>query len=120
MLEVNIENRTATTFKGKLFNHTDSIASSLNIFTLDDNGNETGFVRINEDTLSYIKTLILEKKNIKMGACRDNPSQTSLGIYLRGMKRSPQLLSYLLPLLDTEGYLEHYKSGNAFFSKAYL
>lgn len=112
-----MEKKTASTFKGKRFNCTGDIASNLNIFTLDDNGNETGFVKIDLETISYIKMLIRENKNIKMGACRDNPSLHSLGMYLRSMKKSPQLLSYLLPLLETEGYLEHYKEGNTIYIK---
>jgi|GEM_PF-104050 len=107
-----MEKQSFSTFNNKRFLYTGSIASNLNVFTLNANGAETGtVVRIDSDTISYIKALIREKLDIKMGACRDNPRPDSLGSYLHKRNKSPQFLSYVLPLLEKEGYLAHYRTG---------
>jgi hypothetical protein len=116
VLEGHMEKNTASTFNGKLFHYTGSILSNLKVFTLDDKGNETGtVVRIDVETISEVKKFLREKIDIKMGACRDNPSPNSLGMYLHSVKKSPQLLSYILPLLEMEGYLEHYRADKAIY-----
>lgn len=106
------------TFTKKLFLYEGSINSFLTIYPLDDVGNKTGTViYIDEETIKFIKRVINEKHTIQMGACRDNPPPNSLGKILQGMGKSPQFLSYVLPLLEQEGLLTHYKEGKAFWVK---
>lgn len=106
----------AITFNRKRFHYSGDLGSNLHVFPLNSDGEETGtMVRIDADTISYIRHLIKEHGNIKMGACRDNPSQNSLGSYLIQSKKSPQILSYILPLLEKEGYLTHSKVGRSIY-----
>jgi len=57
--------------------------------------------------------------SIKMGACRDNPSKGSLGEILQSAGKSPQYLSYVLPLLGEKGkkLISHYKEGRSYWVK---
>lgn len=110
--------RNAVTFTNKRFHYKGSLGSNIEVFTLNNQGMETGTaIRIDADTIDYVRHLIKKHGDIKMGACRDNPSPNSLGKHLQERKKSPQWLSYLLPLLEEEGYLRHYKLGNAFYVK---
>jgi hypothetical protein len=51
---------------------------------------------------------------VPMGACRDNPVRGSLGEKLRGQRRSPQLLSYVIPLLAEQDFCKYFKRGRRY------
>lgn len=61
-------------------------------------------IAISVDTIRLIKTEIARRNPVLMGACRDNPSRNSLGETLRGRGITPQVLSYVVPLLVDSGY----------------
>lgn len=104
--------------RGKRFYYDGELNTGLKVYPLDDEGNKTGtIVRIDVDTIRFIKRTINEKGKIKMGACRDHPSPQSLGEMLSEQRKSPQWLSYILPLLEEEGFLKHYKEGRCFWVK---
>ena len=108
--------RQGITFKGKPFIYEGSLTSSLKVSPLNKEGEPTGtIVPIDAVTIRHIKNIINEKGKIQMGACRDNPAPQSLGELLHEMHKSPQWLSYVLPLLEEEGFLTHYKDGRAFW-----
>ena len=101
------------TFKGKPFFYDGNINSFLKVYPSDDQGMPTNtIIQIDEQTINLIRRIVKEKSPIKMGACRDNPSPNSL---LFDQRKSPQWLSYILPLLEIEGFLTHYSEGNAFW-----
>lgn len=106
----------STTFRGKAFLYEGDVNSSLKVFALDNNGDITGTViHIDSETINFVKKVINEKSKIQMGACRDNPARFSLGEMLKERGKSPQWLSYLLPVLEAGGYIKHYKEGRAFW-----
>lgn len=49
-----------------------------------------------------------------MGACRDSPARGSLGEKVRSQRKSPQLLSYVIPVLAEEGFCRYYKRGRRY------
>lgn len=104
-----MEKLSLKTFKGRSFDYIGDISSNLIIFA-----GKTPLA-IDEQTIEYVKQLIEQHDKIKMGACRDNPPPNSLGMYLRQIKKSPQLLSYILPLLEADGYLKHYFINNTIY-----
>ena len=107
-----------STFKGKAFLFEGDLTSSLKIYPLDKDGRQTGTkVEIDRATIEFVKKVIGDKGRIQMGACRDNPAKQSLGEMLHKRKKSPQWLSYILPLLEKDNLITHYKEGNAFWVK---
>jgi hypothetical protein len=67
------------TFTKKVFHYDGNLKTHLDIYTVDSNGIETGTkIRIDGDTISLIGETIKQRSEIKMGACRDNPSRGSL------------------------------------------
>lgn len=110
---------TACTFTKKIFHYDGNLNSYLDIYTVNDNGIETGTkVRVDNDTILFIRNTIKQRGEIKMGACRDNPSSGSLGELLIRKGKSPQYLSYVLPLLEEAGIIKHFKTGNAYWVKS--
>lgn len=110
--------RKGLTFKGKPFFYKGNINSFLMVYPLDEKGNPTGTkIYIDRNTIELVKKTINEKSQIQMGACRDAPAHNSSGEMLSKMGKFPQWLSYILPLLEEEGHLIHYKEGNAFWVK---
>ena len=108
----------SNTFTGKRFYYDGELNTGLKIYPLDDENNKTGtIVRIDADTILFVKKVINDKGNIKMGACRDKPSPQSLGEMISKRGKSPQWLSYMLPLLEEENFLTHYKEGRCFWVK---
>ena len=61
-------------------------------------------IKISENIIKAIKTEIIRKSPVLMGACRDNPSKNSIGESLKMQGYSPQNLSYVIPLLIEEGF----------------
>jgi len=103
------------TFKGIDFFYHGSLDDGLEVYNLDFDEEPTGTkISIDLNTINIVKYIVNEKNRILMGACRDNPNPHSIGAILYNMRKSPQLLSYLLPILEEDGFLTHYKEGNAF------
>lgn len=106
------------TFTGKKFLYEGSINSSVIVYPLYGSGQRTGSkIYIDKKIVDLTKSAIENKSEIPMGACYDNPSPNSLGELLYKKKISPLLLSYILPLLEEEGYITHYKEGRGFWVK---
>lgn len=61
-------------------------------------------IKIPKKIINAIKSEIIRKSPVLMGACRDNPSKYSIGESLREQGYSPQNLSYVIPLLIEEGF----------------
>ena len=102
------------TFTGRPFEYNGNINNSLIVYPLDDDGNRTGTrIKIDSEVINLVKDRIRECNRIKMGACRDNPAPNSLGEMLQQHGKSPQLLSYILPLLEEDGFLAHERVSNA-------
>lgn len=106
------------TFNKIPFLYEGSIDSFLRIFPLNKENKKTGVVvQIDRDTIDFVKGIIAEKETIAMGACRDNPFPNSIGEMLLKRGKSPQFLSYILPLLEERGFLTHFKEGRAYYVK---
>jgi len=101
----------AATVTGKRFYYDESISGDLIVYPTDRDGIEpTGSkVRIPSHAIDFIRGEIRKAGEIAMGACRDNPSPGSLGEKLRQQGKSPQFLSYVIPLLTKEGFCTHFK-----------
>jgi hypothetical protein len=56
-------------------------------------------IGISKDIVNAIKSEIMRRSPVLMGACRDNPSKDSIGESLKMQGYSPQNLSYVIPLL---------------------
>lgn len=61
-------------------------------------------IRITTDIINLIKSEIVNRSPILMGACRDNPTKGSIGAVLEMNRYSPQYLSYVIPLLVEDGF----------------
>lgn len=71
-------------------------------------------VRIPSHAIDFIRGETRKAGEIAMGACRDNPSPGSLGEKLRQQGKSPQFLSYVIPLLTKEGFCTYFKEGRRY------
>jgi hypothetical protein len=109
------QSRTVT---GKSFYYDGDLSQGLTIHTCDKQGKvkDKGFY-ISVDAVDIIKKAITAACEIPMGACRDNPAKDSIGYVLYGQKKSPQALSYVVPLLREEGFCTYFKKGNAYHIK---
>jgi hypothetical protein len=104
------------TFTGKRFGYTGSTAAELVIYPLDKQGVKTSTkLPVSQDTICFIVNQIRLHGTIKMGACRDKPSKGSLGEVLLDMKKTPQVLSYVLPLLKKVELIRSHKEGRSFW-----
>lgn len=95
------------TITGKLFYYQGDLDHGLVIHTSDAQGNPkvnvSIYISLNE--IKVIRHQIQQAYEIPMGACRDNPSQGSVGhILLNQHKKSRQHLSYVIPLLVGQGF----------------
>lgn len=61
-------------------------------------------IKISKIIINAIKSEIIRRSPVLMGACRDNPSKNSIGESLKMQGYSPQNLSYVIPLLIEEGF----------------
>jgi len=107
------ESKTVT---GKRFFYTGSLSGSLTVYPTDQDGarRSGGTVLIPAYGVDFIREEIRKTRSIAMGACRDNPPSSSLGQRLLEWGRSPQWLSYVVPLLAEEGFCEFYKEGRRY------
>jgi HEAT repeat protein len=108
--------RRSTTVTGKGFYYTGSLSGGLTVYPTDDQGmhRSGGVVPIPAHGVDFIREEISKAHSIPMGACRDNPRPGSLGRRLLEWGRSPQWLSYVVPLLAEEGFCEFYKEGRRY------
>ncbi len=85
----------AATVTGKRFYYDESISGDLIVYPTDRDGMEPSGskVRIPSHAIDFIRG------EIAMGPCRDNPLPGSLCEKLRQQGKSPQFLSYVIPLL---------------------
>lgn len=106
----------AKTLMGKHFWYDGNLTEGILVYpTKKDNESFTGtIVRISKDEIDFIRKEIKLHSEIPMGACRDNPKRNSLGEKLRRMRKAPQILSYVIPLLNEEGFCRTFKDGRAF------
>ena len=61
-------------------------------------------IKIPKIIINAIKSEIIRRSPVLMGACRDNPIKNSIGESLKMRGYSPQNLSYVIPLLIEEGF----------------
>ena len=107
-----MEIKKAFTFNGRPFFYEGSLDDKLKVYPSGKEDEPTGtIVYIDNQITEFVKETINERQLIKMGACRDCPSKNSLGELLLIRKKTPQLLSYLLPLLEGADFLTHYTEG---------
>lgn len=102
------------TVTGKRFYYHGKISRSLTVYPTDKGGTKRsgGKVPIPAHAVDFIRGEIHKAGVITMGACRDCPPSGSLGDKLRREQgKSPQFLSYVIPLLREEGFCEYFKEG---------
>jgi hypothetical protein len=106
----------STTVTGKRFYYTGSLSTGLTVFPTDKDGVglSGGRVPISAGGIAFIRDEIRRGRDIAMGACRDSPAPGSLGYKLLDWGRSPQWLSYVIPLLTEEGFCTFYKEGRRY------
>lgn len=107
------------TLNRKSFKYKSCDRGELIIYPSDKRGNEQEkfALAITPYTVNLIKSAIKRKRQIFMGASRDNPPEDSLGALLKNERQTPQQLSYLIPILINEGFCEYTKKGKAFIIK---
>ncbi len=101
--------RQSKTLTGKPFSYEGALQTELKIRTA------SSVVDISSDVITFVMGELERGEENAMGACRDNPSPGSLGDKLkREMGTSPQVLSYLIPLLQEVGFCTAFKQGRAY------
>jgi hypothetical protein len=108
--------RELRTLTGKSFRFKGNLHEELIIYPSDkeDQPQDKFALAITPYTIELVKSRIEEKREILMGASRDNPPKNSLGAMLKEDGQTPQELSYLIPILIDAGYCRHAKEGAAF------
>jgi len=106
----------SNTVTGKPFYYDGSISGDIIIYPTDRDGVKCSGARvpIPPQAIDFIRAEIRKAGEIPMGACRDNPVPGSLGDKLRQQHKSPQLLSYVIPLLTEEGFCTYFKVGRRY------
>ena len=61
-------------------------------------------IPISANIIQMIRGEIEKRSPVLMGACRDNPTRDSIGDILLNNRYSPQISSYVVPLLIEEGF----------------
>lgn len=61
-------------------------------------------IYISAKAIQMIRGEIQQRSPVLMGACRDNPTRNSIGETLLNNGYSPQISSYVIPLLIEEGF----------------
>jgi hypothetical protein len=90
------------------------VRDSLFLFDDDNNAQEKFALVITPYATKLVLSTLAEKGRALMGASRDNPPPNSLGDVLKRRGITPQLLSYLVPVLIEAGFCTSGKSGRAF------
>jgi len=106
----------AATVTGKRFDYKEDISGDLIVYPTDKDGIELSGskVHIPSHTIDFIRDEIRRAGEIAMGACRDNPSPGSLGEKLLHQHKSPQFLSYVIPVLTKKGFCSYFKEGKRY------
>lgn len=104
------------TLSGKTFYYKCFDKEEFIIYPSDKEGNKQDkfAIAITLYTINLVKAEIIRKRNVHMGASRDNPPENSLGALLKMEGQTPQQLSYLIPILIEEGFCIFAKEGKAF------
>ncbi len=87
------------TLMGVVFKYEGSIDNGLIIY-------KNIKINISKIIINAIKSEIIRRSPVLMGACRDNPIKNSIGESLKMQGYSPQYLSYVIPLLIGEDFCE--------------
>lgn len=106
-----------TTFKGRQFSYKKHPDGEIIVYPRASDGgmqNEYALV-ITPFVIKLVKDAISTQKSIAMGASRDAPLPGSLGARIKLHKQTPQQLSYLLPILESEGFCVRSQQGRAFY-----
>ncbi|RJR48120.1 MAG: hypothetical protein C4576_08770 [Desulfobacteraceae bacterium] len=105
-----------TTLSGKNFHYKGDLREELIVYPSDGEGmaQDEFALAITPFTTNLVKSVIRERREILMGASRDNPPKNSLGSILKNRNQTPQQLSYLIPILIESGFCEYAKDGKAF------
>jgi len=108
--------RRSSTVSGKPFYYEGSIGRGLTVYPTGRNGvRPSGSqVPVRQQEVDFVRVEIRRAGEIPMGACRDSPVRGSLGEKLRQRRKSPQLLSYVIPLLAQEGFCRYFKRGRRY------
>ena len=107
------------TVTGKVFYYNGDLSHGITVHTCDKQGKmkDEGFF-ISSGTIDIIKKAIVTHREIPMGACRDNPAKDSIGHILFNQHKSPQALSYVIPLLKQENFCTYFKKGIAYYIRS--
>lgn len=101
--------RQAKTLTGKPFSYEGALQTELKVHT------KGSIVDISSEVITFVMGELMRAEETAMGASRDDPIPGSLGDKLKSeMGRSPQVLSYLIPLLQEVGFCTAVKQGRAF------
>ena len=97
---------TLHTFRRKTFQYDGLQDGSFRIYTGKGlhKGSKRPTLMIKPEIIDLVKREIAARRRVMMGASRDNPPPLSLGAMLLDMGQTPQLLSYLIPILAQQGY----------------
>ena len=87
----------ARTLMGVKFQYSGSLETELIVHRNVD-------IHISADVIQMIRGEIEKRSPVLMGACRDNPTRNSIGEALLNNGYSPQMSSYVIPLLIEEGF----------------
>jgi hypothetical protein len=106
----------SNTVSGKGFYYQGSTSSGLTVYPTDRGGMKPSGsrVQIGAEEVAFVRREIRRAGEIPMGASRDNPVPGSLGEKLRQRRKSPQILSYVIPLLVEEGFCTAFKRGRRY------
>jgi len=108
--------RELRTPSGKPFRYRRCAEGEIIVYPSDENGihQDSEAIVITPYTSEFISNAIRGEARILMGASRDNPPASSLGRRLRDIHQSPQQLSYLVAVLESEGFCTLERDGRAF------
>ena len=103
------------TVTGKPFRFKGSLDEELIVYPSDPTGQpqDRVVVAISPFAIRLVMGLIEKHGRLLMGACRDKPPLGSLGHFLKQEKQTPQVLSYLIPILAREGFCRIGHEGRA-------
>jgi len=106
----------SNTVTGKRFCYHGTLSGDLIVYPTDRDGVKRSGTKvlIPSREIDFIRAEIHNAGEIPMGACRDSPSPGSLGKKLRQRRKSPQFLSYVIPLLIEEGFCTCLKEGRGY------
>src|SRR5436309_1115338 len=98
--------RTLQTESGKPFQFEIIDGSTIIVYPTDKNGHPQirTVVPITPFVIAQVEAIIAARGRVLIGPSRDAPLRDSLGEWLTADHKSPQLLSYLVPILVEQGF----------------